>query len=388
MDQLLIKGGRVVGQEQVYQPGYILVEDKKIKRVGPMEEAPDDQVVRVIELTSDQVVFPGFIDIHIHGANGYDVMDGTMEALDEMTAVLPQEGTTSFLATTITESKEATDQALQNVARFVDTDYTGAEILGIHLEGPFINEKRAGAQPVKHILRPDLNQFDAWQEHANGFIKVVTLAPEMEGGQEFVKHLSDRGVIALIGHSDASYEDVQKAEQNGLKHATHLFNGMRGIHHREPGVAGSVFLSDQLKAEVIFDEIHVNPTMVQLAYQNLGVERLMLITDSMRGKCLKNGIYDLGGQEVTLQDGEARLADGTLAGSVLKMNEAVKNAAQLKPMDLMKLAQLSSGNVAKSLGVDHYKGAIREGFDADLVILNEDFEVRKTICRGQLTIEK
>lgn len=200
MDQLLIKGGRVVGQEQVYQPGYILVEDKKIKRVGPMEEAPDNQVVRVIELTSDQVVFPGFIDIHIHGANGYDVMDGTMEALDEMTAVLPQEGTTSFLATTITESKEATDQALQNVARFVDTDYTGAEILGIHLEGPFINEKRAGAQPVKHILRPDLNQFNAWQEHANGFIKVVTLAPEMEGGQEFVKHLSDRGVIALIGH--------------------------------------------------------------------------------------------------------------------------------------------------------------------------------------------
>ncbi|MFC0015540.1 MULTISPECIES: N-acetylglucosamine-6-phosphate deacetylase [Allobacillus] len=388
MNQLLIKGGRVVGHEEVYQPGYILVEDEKIKRVGPMEEAPNDENIRVIELTSNQIVFPGFIDIHIHGANGYDVMDGTMEALKEMTSVVPAEGTTSFLATTITESKEATDQALQNVARFVETDYTGAEILGIHLEGPFINEKRAGAQPVKHILRPDLEQFDAWQELSNQLIKVVTMAPEMEGGQEFVKHLSNQGVIASIGHSDAIYEDVKKAEQNGLKHATHLFNGMRGIHHREPGVAGSVFLSDQLKAEVIFDEIHVNPTMVQLAYQNLGAERMMLITDSMRGKCLRNGVYDLGGQEVTLQDGEARLADGTLAGSVLKMNEAVKNAAQLKPMDLMKLAQLSSGNVAKSLGVDHYKGAIREGLDADLVVLTEDFEVKKTFCRGYLTIDK
>ena len=388
MKRMLLKGGQVVGREEVFSPGYVVINDGKIEDVGKLENAPTLEDAQTIELTDDQVVMPGFIDIHIHGANGYDVMDGTPEALKEMAAVLPEEGTTSFLATTITENKESTDKALKNVANVTQTTYEGAEILGIHLEGPFINAKRAGAQPEKHILSPDLDQFDVWQQSAGQLIKVVTLAPEMENGQALVKHLADQGVIASIGHSDASYTDVVEAEENGLLHATHLFNGMRGIHHREPGVAGSVFLSDRIKAEVIFDQIHVEPKMVQLAYQNLGVDRLMLITDSMRGKCLTNGVYDLGGQEVTLEDGEARLADGTLAGSVLKMNDAVKHASQLEPTTLLDLAKFSSGNVAQSLGVDDHKASIQEGYDADVVVLSDDFEVDMTFCNGQMVFEK
>ncbi|MCA0985144.1 N-acetylglucosamine-6-phosphate deacetylase [Halobacillus yeomjeoni] len=377
----LLLGGNIVTETEVIRDGYLIINQEKIEEIGYGQPSNPSNIDEAVELDKGDYIFPGFIDIHIHGAAGADTMDATPKALETMAETLPKEGTTSFLATTITDEEDRISEALKNASEFKKTDSIGAEMLGVHLEGPFINKKHAGAQPLSCIGPASVDQFKKWQETAEGLIRVVTLAPEEDQDHQLIQYLNDTGVIPSIGHSHATYEEVKQAAENGLKHATHLFNAMRPMHHREPGVVGAVFLSEDLMAEIIFDRIHVAQEMVELAYKNIGSDRMILITDSMRGKCLQNGTYDLGGQHVHLKDGEARLEDGTLAGSVLKMNEAVKNMSQLgvSPLDLMKM---SSWNAAKSLGVDDRKGSIAAGKDADLVIMDKDFNIKQTYCRG------
>lgn len=320
---LVLAHGKIALEKEIIESAYLYIEDEKIKKIGPLLEAdtlyPD---VQRIEIPAENTIVPGFIDLHIHGAGGADTMDATPEAVTTIATSLPAEGTTSFLATTITQGMEQIEQALSNTATFSE-QHNGpgkAEMLGVHLEGPFINEKRTGAQPVGFILRPDIELFKKWQDLAKGGIKLVTVAPEVENGLAFVRYLNENGVIASIGHSDAIYEEVEEAVQAGAKQVTHLYNGMRGMHHREPGVAGAALLFKELLVELIADGIHVRPEMIRMSLQAKGIDGLVLITDSMRAKCMKNGLYDLGGQEVTVADGKALLADGTLAGSILKMN--------------------------------------------------------------------
>lgn len=381
----ILTGGKLVCEDHVIQDGFIVIDSGRIAMIGTKEDIPAKySEYQVMKIQSDNLILPGFIDVHIHGVAGADVMDGTTEALATMTKSLPQEGTTSFLATTITQSEEAIAEAVSNVAAFMKEDYTGAEILGIHLEGPFINPIQAGAQPRDNVLNPSIRLFDKWQTLAEGNIRLVTFAPEENNGYEFVNYLSGSGVIPSIGHSNATYKEVRKAIQMGLTHATHLYNAMSPLHHREPGVVGAVLLHDEIMAEIIFDGIHVREEMVQLAYNSKGSRKIQLITDSIRAKCLRNGKYDLGGQEVTLKDGEARLANGTLAGSALKMNDAVRRAQRLEHCGLHDLVCISSKNAAKELGVDDRKGTLAIGKDADIVVLDSECNVQKTFCRGKL----
>ncbi|WP_374049858.1 N-acetylglucosamine-6-phosphate deacetylase [Neobacillus sp. PS3-34] len=337
----------------------------------------------------EYTVVPGFIDVHIHGAAGADTMDATLEALGTIASALPNEGTTSFLATTITQEKSKIERALANAAQFCQAEnHPGrAEVLGIHLEGPFINEKRAGAQPKEHILKPDIDLFKRWQSLANNQIKLVTVAPEMENGTEFISYLKNNGVIASVGHTDAVYEEVEEAVKAGAKQVTHLFNGMRGMHHREPGTAGAALLFKELMIELIADGIHVSPQMIKLVLAAKGADGSILITDSMRAKCLKSGIYDLGGQDVTVADGKALLADGTLAGSILKMNDSVKNILEFSQLTLVEAVQMASANPAKQLGIFDRKGSISAGKDADIAVLNGHFEVEYTMCRGKTALD-
>ncbi|WP_409302693.1 N-acetylglucosamine-6-phosphate deacetylase [Peribacillus sp. SCS-155] len=384
-DSLLLYNAQVYLEEQVIDDGFVYIQDGAIVSAGPIALMPKDDAIKKTELEQGSKIIPGFIDVHIHGAAGADTMDGTKDALETIATQLPAEGTTSFLATTITQGKDRINQALKNVAKYLQTDNLPgkAEILGVHLEGPFINPSKKGAQPENHIINPDLKLFDEWQKESGDSIRLVTSAPEQQNGISFIKHLTEKGIISSIGHSDATFEQVKDAVAAGSTHVTHLFNGMRGLHHREPGLAGAAILMEKLKAEIIADGVHVSPEMVKLAVKAKGTDGVILITDSMRAKCLKNGHYDLGGQDVTVADGKALLSDGTLAGSILKMIDSVSNIIEFTGLELEDAIMMASVNPAKQLGIYNRKGSISPGKDADIAILNQQNNVVLTYCRGK-----
>lgn len=386
-NKLLIKNIQIYAENEMIETGYIKIAEDKIVEMGSVHELKEDGRFGEIIIPKGYKIIPGLIDVHIHGVDGADTMDGTIEALDTMAKALPKEGSTSFLATTITQDKEAIEKALVNVSRYCSM-VGKAEVLGLHLEGPFINRKMAGAQPVNHIVGPELAIFKEWQRLSKDRIKLVTLAPEIPGALELIEFLSKNGIVASIGHSDASYEQVSSAVHAGATQVTHLFNQMRGLHHREPGVVGAALLHEELRAELIVDGIHVSPEIVKLAYRQKGKEGLILITDSMRAKCLKDGSYDLGGQEVQVKEGKAVLQDGTLAGSTLKADNAVKNMMNFTGCSLADAIEMASANPAKQLNLFNRKGSIAVGKDADLVILDDNNDVFMTFCRGKLAYKK
>ncbi len=390
VNPILLKGIEIYTDNNVIKNGYIKIRDQKIVEIGTLDELFDVKDFEIIEVPTYFKAVPGFIDMHIHGVNGADTMDATKEALETMVTALPKEGTTSFLATTMTQENKKIEEALINTGKYIgeQSNHGKAEILGLHLEGPFVNAKKAGAQPLQHIIDPNLALFKEWEKLSMGTIKLVTLAPEQPGGLEMVRYLKENGIIASIGHTDATFEEVNEAINAGVNHVTHLFNQMRGLHHREPGVVGAAFLRKELIAEIIVDGVHVHPEMVNLAYKNKQSEGLILITDSMRAKCLKNGMYDLGGQEVIVQDGKAVLADGTLAGSILKLGHAVKNILTFTGCSLTEAIKMASANPAKQLNVFDRKGSIAIGKDADIVILDDNMDVFMTFCRGTLAYKK
>ncbi|MFZ3588964.1 N-acetylglucosamine-6-phosphate deacetylase [Bacillus sp. DJP31] len=381
--RILLKGGTVYQLETIRPNCSLLIENGKIQDIG---ESISEDVDEVKEIPEGYHVIPGMIDIHIHGAAGHDAMDATLESLKGMCHYLPSEGVTGFLPTTMTQSIETIEQALSTIASYTRNEelQDGAEVLGVHLEGPFLSEKRAGAQPVKYMLEADAKQFQRWQELSGDQIKIVTLAPEKDKDFRLIQHLHSTGVVASVGHCDAAYEVFAQAVDHGLSHATHLYNQMRGIHHREPGVVGGVYLHDNVTAELIVDGIHVSPEMIKLTTKIKGFDSLIMITDSMRAKGLAEGVYELGGQKVKVENGEARLEDGTLAGSILRMDEALSNIMSYTGCSLLEVVRMTSYNSACKIGVLDRKGSLEVGKDADIVVLNKDYQVVMTFCLGKL----
>lgn len=385
MNTLLITNCRIYQESNVIENGFIEIVNEKINKIGPMEEMVSD--IEYVINAKGLIAIPGFIDGHIHGVNGADVMDGTPEALHTMCEALPREGTTSFLATTITQSPENINRALSNVAEYKNRRGQ-AEIIGVHLEGPFIEKEKAGAQPREYIVGPDLEQFKNWQSIANGLIKTITMAPEHDPSGDLISFLYKNGVNVSAGHTSATHSDMKKAVEQGVRQVTHICNAMSGIHHRDVGVVGSALLMEELRSELIADGIHVSPEMVELIYKNVGSERLILITDGMRAKCLPQGTYDLGGQDVTVTSDRATLSDGTLAGSILKMNQGVKNMFTFTDASVHDVIRMASENPAKQLGVFRKKGSLEVGKDADIVLVDGDFNIKSTICRGEIAYQE
>lgn len=381
---VLISGITIADAMEESFTGDILIENGKISRVAEKLDVEAD--VQIEASGKNWTAFPGFIDIHIHGAAGHDAMDATPEALAGIAGALPKEGTTSFLATTMTQSDEAISEALDNIRAFHAHD-GHAEMLGVHLEGPFISAKRAGAQPVEHIIEASYPLFREWQKKSGNQIRLITLAPETRGAMELIKKLAEEGVIASIGHSDATFEEVQAAVRSGASHVTHLYNQMSPFHHRNPGVVGGALMEDELMVELIADFIHSHPASVELAYRQKGAERLVLITDAMRAKGLPPGVYDLGGQDVQVTNKDARLAAGNLAGSILTMDGAMRNVQSVTGCSVSELVAMTSFNAANELGLAH-KGKIKSGADADIAILDQDLNVQLTICRGTIAYRK
>ena len=332
-------------------------------------------------------VIPGFVDKHIHGANNADFMNPTKEDIRKITTAIAAEGTTSCLATTMTQSMENIKAAVKNIGEYIKENNDGVEVLGIHLEGPFVSPKFAGAQPPEYIVKCDISSFKEINEASLNTVKEVSYACE-ENGMEFTKYLAENNIVASIGHSNSEYETVIKAADLGATSVTHTYNAQRGIHHRDIGVVGAAMLDDRLSAELICDLIHVSPAAIKLLYKNKGKDGICLITDSMEAKYMPDGQYSLGGQPVFVKDNSARLENGTLAGSILKLNEGVRNFKNTLNLSLIEAIDCATINPARNLGVDDRKGSIELGKDADLVVDDDDLNVYMTICRGKVVYSK
>lgn len=324
-------------------------------------------------------IVPGFIDQHIHGVNGSDVMDGTLESIDNMCKALVKEGTTGFLPTTMTCSVEDITKALENIYQYQKHN-EGAIIYGVHLEGPFISEKFIDAQNPKYIQVPNKKVFDELNVHH--LVKLITYAPEDDIDLLFTKHLVHRGVIPSVGHSNATCKQVNDAIENGLGNFTHFYNASSGHHHRNPGVVTSGLANKNINVELIVDGIHLHQEIVKMVYEIKGWRNITLITNEMRAKSMPDGEYDLGGQTVIKIGNEARLADHTLAGSVLEMNQAIKNMHEFSGCPLNEAFLMASFNPAQLLGLNNV-GLITEGFDCNITVLDKDFNVVATYIKGE-----
>ncbi|MGV8025293.1 MAG: N-acetylglucosamine-6-phosphate deacetylase [Anaerolineaceae bacterium] len=330
------------------------------------------------------IVAPGLIDIHTHGGNGADAMDATPKALETISIFLSRHGITSFLATTVTSSSENINSALAEI-RDCST-LPGAALLGAHVEGPYINIVQKGAQNPQFFRSPQSEEYHAWIE--TGVVKLITIAPELEGMDEFIRYCVEQKVELAIGHSSATYEQVIHAVDLGVHQATHLFNGMPGLHHREPGTVGGSLLDDRIFAQIIVDGIHLHPVIVKLIIALKGLDRTILISDAMRATGLSDGTYDLGGQDVSVLDGIARTASGSLAGSTLTLDKAIRNTMQFCGLDFQQTLPMATRVPAQAMHIADRKGVIEAGCDADLAFFDRTYQVVATMVSGVFVFQK
>lgn len=375
----------IVNADEVWRDVSLLIEDGKIKEITTASAFSSD--IEVYEFDQPVFALPGFIDTHIHGAAGADVMDANPQALQTIACAIARQGTTAFLPTTMTAPGLAIETALLNVHDYMQQDeQLGAEVLGVHLEGPFLFPKAAGAQNAMHMLAPDLTLFERWQKMSGDRIRLITLAAEYENSCEVIEALTASGVVVGLGHTHADADCVQCAIDAGASYATHLFNAMSGLHHRDSGAAYPLLLSDKVTAEVIADGFHLSPWALKLAWQLKRAESLLLVSDAMRARCMGPGDYQLGSKRVHVSEtGCASLEDGVLAGSITNQLSASKWMQGAVGCDMQDIVRMCAYNPAKILGMLERKGSIGVGKDADIVLVNRDLEWINTMCRGRLT---
>lgn len=351
----------------------VTIEEGTIAEIRSAVRAPRDAE------KPEGVIVPGFIDVHVHGGAGSDFMDGTEEAAARVTEFHATHGTTALAATTLSGSREDLHGAVRAIARSTRGS-RGAEICAIHLEGPYISPRRAGAQDVASIRPADIHEIAALIDEAPELHWMMTLAPEIDGARGLIEHFRDL-MLFSIGHTAADYGEAVNALEWGARHFTHLFNAMTGLNHREPGVVGAALVSPKATAELIADGIHVHPAVLRLAVFAMP-GRIALITDAMRACGMPEGSYKLYGYDVNVASGAARMIDGTLAGSTLTMDRAVQNMVELAGLPLEMVLPLATEVPARIAGARDRKGKLAAGFDADVVVLTEKFELERVIVRG------
>jgi len=379
----IILNGTIITPFQLLKDKIIFTRKGKIVSIENKEDIIVPVGAEVID-ARDKFVVPGFIDMHVHGGGGSDIMDGKYEAVKQVAVTHSRFGTTAFLPTTMTMSKNNIVGSLKSIYEAFIKGTGAAEILGVHLEGPYINPEKKGAQKEKDIKRASTREFLEFNKASGNLICLITIAPEMPGAIDFIRWLHKQGVIVSAGHSNATYEQVQEGIQAGLSHVTHTFNAMSGLDHREPGVVGAALTSPELIVEIIADGIHLHPVAMKILVKAKEIGKIVLITDAMRATSKPEGTYKLGGQEVTVAKGQARLKNGTLAGSVLTMDKAVRNLITKVGVSLTEAIQMATFNPAKCLGAEDKKGSLEPGKDADIVVLDKKLEVELTMVRGKI----
>jgi N-acetylglucosamine-6-phosphate deacetylase len=391
---LAFTAGRLLTPTDAVEHPLMLVEQGRVLEISARSGRQAPAGISVSDF-GDGVIAPGYVDLHIHGSAGYDVMDDTAEALPAIEQLLARHGVTSYFPTTVTAPMDATLRALERLADAIENreqndnkkdDVKGRSLpLGIHLEGPFISHARRGVHPAENLLAPKLSTFEQFWQAARGRIRMMTIAPELDGAPEVIAEAARRGVCVSLGHSDADFEAAERGIAAGARHATHTFNAMRPLghrteDHRSPGILGAVLTDRRVSADIIADGVHLDPAIVKLFAQAKGPERTVLITDATSATGMPDGRYRLGSFEVDVRDGKC-MADGKLAGSVLTMDLAVRNLARFAEWDLSQAIAAASRNPARAARIAN-KGVLTVGADADFVVLSREGEVLRTFVGG------
>jgi len=384
MSTILLHAARALTPTAEILGAGILIRDGVIEAVGARQDMRLPSGAAEIS-ASGQTAIPGFIDVHIHGAGGHDVMEGTEQAMSAVAGTLARHGTTSFVATTVTASPDDTCRGVEGIARYVAHQFAAlqpkAEVLGVHYEGPFINKVRRGVHPAEWIQLPSVDLLQRFLRAAAGNARILTIAPELLGAVPCMKAARDAGVVVAMGHTDATYEQARAGIAHGARHAVHVYNAMRPFSHRDSGVIGAVLTSPDVTAELIADGVHVEEAAMRILLQAKGAGRVILISDGLSATGMPDGKYMLGKLEVTVSGGVCRNAEGKLAGSTLTLDRALRNVVALG-IPVQDAVRMLTENPAKLLGIEFKKGALRTGADADIVLLDENLQVTNVWTRG------
>ena len=377
---LYVLTGKMINNGCLYHDNVITTDGERIADIFPYEDGKIDGK-NIIDLRGLTVV-PGFIDLHMHGAMGYDVMDASYEALEAMSVFKVNEGCTSFCPTTITAPMEKIEKAVMNIRSAIDRGTSGAKILGAYLEGPWINPEWKGAHPEEHIRTPDMTEINRIINTGNGCVKSIIIAPDTEGAVDVIKAVTDMGVQVRLGHTGASYDEAKLAVEAGANLATHTYNQMSLLHHREPGMVGAVMTIDELSGELICDFIHTHKAAAEILVKAKGKNGIVLVTDSIAATGLSDGKYKLGELDVNVINGVSRLPNGTLAGSTTSLIECVRNLHLHIKIPLEDVIEMVTANPAKSIGMFHEIGSLDKGKYADMVAIDDDLIIKKVIIGG------
>ncbi len=383
-DPLLITNARVVTPMGAWKPGWLLVDGGKIRLMAPGTAPRFDGPLFQID-ADGHTLLPGFIDLHVHGGMGYEWMDASLEGAQAMTTHYARHGVTGVLPTTWTAPADDLIRVLEMVGGAVQSEMGGAKILGVHMEGPFLNPARCGAQDTSFIRLTTPDEALPYLE--TGLVRLITVAPEMEGAGWLIDECARRGVTVSAGHTSIGFDELREASQRGVRQVTHCFNAMDPLNHRKPGTVGAAMYLPEISCELIADNVHVHPAVQKILIDVKGPQGVILVTDGLRGAGLPEGEYDIGGRTVAFRDGAARLLDGTLAGSILTPERALQHVVQNTGRPIEDLWPMTSLNPARAIGLSARKGSLEVGKDTDLVLLDDQYNVLLTIVEGKVVYQ-